>query len=269
MIISDAALKAVAANALRHLLEADQHYKARRYPSATAAAVLSIEESGKLAFLVCNGFMPKAKGSSRHAMHAALFVALVRMYSPDSAWIRDWRKVLHDGNASELTNQQQQTVAAHPELAGFVRRVTAGELMESKARVEAWAAAAVAKEQRDGTSKRWEPLWTTGLQRLRLAATYVDVGESGNVVSEPDMSEAGLPEGLCAGAASVFMLAIALTSYVRKTIDVRHLGGSLPADMTGFDLLRRAFPILDRVATTRPGALGRLARRAQAASRAG
>jgi AbiV family abortive infection protein len=103
MAVTDAALRAVAANATRHLLEADQHYKARRYPSATASAVLSIEESGKLAFLASTGSMPKAKGRARHAMHAALFVALAKLFAADSAWVADWRKMLRDGNTSGLT----------------------------------------------------------------------------------------------------------------------------------------------------------------------
>jgi AbiV family abortive infection protein len=261
MTVTDAALKAVAANALRHLVESDQHYKARRYPSATASAVLSIEESGKLAFLASTGSMPKAKGHVRHALHAALFVALARLFAADSAWIADWRKMLREGNASELTDQQQQAIAANPEFAEFVRRVQAGELSESKARLEAWGAAAVAKEKRDGTFKSWEPLMTTGLQRLRLAATYVDIGESGDAVTGPDLNDAGLPGGLCAGAAGVLVLSLALASYVRETLDVRDLLGSVPDDMTGFDLLRRAFPIFDRVATVRPGAIQRLARR--------
>jgi len=73
MTVSDAALKAVAANSVRHLLEADQHYKARRYPSATASAVLSIEEAGKLSFITAHESVPKEK---RHVAHAMLFVAL-------------------------------------------------------------------------------------------------------------------------------------------------------------------------------------------------
>jgi AbiV family abortive infection protein len=260
--VSDAAFRAVGANAVRHLLEADQHYKAGRYPSATASAVLSIEESGKLAFLVSTGSMPKARGAARHAMHAALFLAVARMFASDSAWVSDWRKMLHEGEL-ELSVQQQQTMAAHPELAAFVRRVHAGELPESKARLEAWALAAVAKEQRDGTFKRWQPLIETGLQRLRLAGTYVEVGESGDVVSAPDLKDATLPEGLCAGAACVVVLALALASNVRETLDVRELMGSVPDDLTGFDLLRRAFPILTRIATIRPGAFQRLGRRSQ------
>jgi hypothetical protein len=174
------------------------------------------------------------------------------------------------GDASELTDKQQQTIATHPELAELVRRVSAGELPESKARLEAWAAAAVAKERRDGTAKNWEPLIATGLQRLRLAATYVDVGESGGVVTEPDLNDATLPEVLCAGAAGLFLFVLALLSYVRKTLDIRELCESVPNDMTGFRLLRRIFPILDRLATIRPGAIERLSRRrASAKSQSG
>lgn len=66
MAVTDAAVRAVGANAARHLLEADQHYKARRYPSATASAVLSIEESGKLTFVAVTGAMPKATGRETH-----------------------------------------------------------------------------------------------------------------------------------------------------------------------------------------------------------
>lgn len=43
MAASDAVLSAIARNALRHLLEADDHFKHQRYASALASAIFSIE----------------------------------------------------------------------------------------------------------------------------------------------------------------------------------------------------------------------------------
>jgi AbiV len=259
---TDAALRAVAANTVRHLLEADQHYKARRYPSATASAVLSIEESGKLAFLAATGSAPKAKGRRRHALHSILFVALLKTFG-SPGW--DWRKILAGGDASELTAQQQQMIVDHPEFSDFVRRVQAGELDDLGERQKEWAAAMTAKEQRDGTIKQWLPLITGGLQELRLAATYVDVGESGDTVRAPDLNDAVMPELLCAGAMGLLLLVLALASSQRETLDVQDLAGSMPDDLTGFDVLRRVFPGLGRVTAARPGAIHRLVRRREQA----
>jgi AbiV len=90
MAISDDALRAVAKNATRHLVEADQHYKAARFPSATASAVLSIEEAGKLSLLATHGFVPKVK---RHAAHAMLFVGLLKALG-SWGWTVEWAKII-------------------------------------------------------------------------------------------------------------------------------------------------------------------------------
>jgi len=141
-------------------------------------------------------------------------------------------------------------------------------LTDSKARLDAWGLAAVAKEQCDGTSKNWNPFTTAGLQRLRLAATYVDVGESGDAVSEPEWNNAELPGILCAAAWGLLLLVLALASKVRETLDVQDVLEPLPDDLTGADLLGRVFPGLGRVARARPGAVQRLVRRVQGKSRA-
>jgi|HubBroStandDraft_1064217.scaffolds.fasta_scaffold285855_1 hypothetical protein len=243
MAVNNAALGAVAANAMRHLIEADQHYKARRYPSATASAVLSIEETGKLAFFMFTGSPPKGKGHAKHAMHTVLFVALLKTVS-SFGWSNDWRQILREGNTPDaaLTAQQKQTIADHPEVADFVRRVRAGELDDSKERLNAWAAAMTAKEQRDGTFKRWLPLITGGLQPLRLRATYVDVADSGDSWSGPDLNDSETPEILCAGALGLLGLMLAGASSIRETLDVRDLIESMPDDLTGLAVLRAAFP---------------------------
>jgi AbiV family abortive infection protein len=82
MAVSEGALKAVAANAVRHLIEADQHYKAGRYPSATVSAAISIEEIGKLGFLAATGSSPKKetrypRGSFHRPHKGALKLAMV------------------------------------------------------------------------------------------------------------------------------------------------------------------------------------------------
>jgi hypothetical protein len=134
MPVSDAALRAIAANAVRHLLEADQHYKAARFPSATASAVLSIEEAGKLSLLVAHGSAPKQK---RHAVHTVLFVALLKTLG-SWGWMSEWRKIIRgEANLADLrlTAQLHQDVATHSEFAKFLGRVQAGELSDSTERV--------------------------------------------------------------------------------------------------------------------------------------
>jgi AbiV family abortive infection protein len=74
--ITDEALWAITKNAVRHLVEANQHHNGGRFASALASAVYSIEETGKLSFLTTHGKSPKAK---RHATHTMLFWALMKM----------------------------------------------------------------------------------------------------------------------------------------------------------------------------------------------
>jgi len=75
---------------VRHLIEADQHDKASRFPSAIASAVLSIEEAGKLSVRTVQEFVPKEK---RHATHAALFIALLNALK-DWNWSAEWATII-------------------------------------------------------------------------------------------------------------------------------------------------------------------------------
>ena len=249
MAVTDAALRAVGANAVRHLLEADQHYKAWRYASATASAALSIEETGKFAIILFTGSPPKAKGHAKHAIHTIVFVAALKTVS-SFGWSSDWRQILREGNApaAVFTPQQQQTIADHPEVADFVRRVQAGELDDSAERLKAWAEAVTAKEQRDGTLKRWLPLFTSGLQPLRLRATYVDVADSGDSWTGPDLDDSDTPKLLCAGALGLLKFMLAGAPTMRKTLDVRDLAESMTGDLTGAEVLRELFPWLGAAA---------------------
>lgn len=237
--VSDAAIKAVSANAARHLLEADLHYKAQRFPSAAASAVLSIEEAGKLNFLTIQGRTPKRR---RHASHAMLFVSLLKAFG-SWRWVAEWTKILRGEAAPaelELTEQQQMDIAEHPELERFVHRIQTGELADSADRLRAWAEAASAKEQRDGTYKTWERLFTDGLQHIRLYATYVDVTESGEVKREPAAIDDDFARLLCTGAAAFLALAILLAAQGRTCIELRGLFRDFPDDLTGWVVLKGA-----------------------------
>jgi hypothetical protein len=236
--ISDAALKAVAANAFRHLLEADQHYKAARFPSAIASAVLSIEEAGKLSFLGTLGHAPKEK---RHATHAILFVGLLKALGSWS-WTAEWVKFYMSGaNPADagLSAQQQQDVAAHPELAEFVRRLQAGELVDSTERVNVFAAATVEKEKREGTHQHWESLFAKGLQTLRQKATYVDVTPTGDVQTDPNTLDESDAKFLCTGAVAFVILALMLAKYQRKSLQLENLFTDVPDDLTGFEAVHK------------------------------
>lgn len=246
--VSDAVIQAVSTNAARHLLEADQHYRAGRFPSSVASAVLSIEEAGKLTLLTIQGWTPKRK---RHASHAMLFVALLKGVG-SWRWIAEWTEILR-GEAPlaelKLTEQQQRDVAAHPELEEFVRRIQVGEFANSAERIHAWAEAVAAKEDRDGTFKTWERLFTDGLQDIRLYATYVDVSESGDLKRDPSAIDEGLAKFICTGAVAFLVLALLLAAQARKCIELRHLLKDFPDDLSGWrvlsDALIQIFPSLE------------------------
>ncbi len=177
MSVTDEALWAVAKNAARHLIEANQHYRGTRFASAVASAVYAIEETGKMSYLVTWGESPKSK---RHAAHTMLFFALLKVVENwKSNW--EWVQILRSGLAPDavLTEQQQRTMAAHPEYAEIVEQLRAGKLSTLEERTQAFASAMVTKEERDGTTEKWKPLFEKGLQQQRLRATYVDITESG------------------------------------------------------------------------------------------
>ncbi len=249
--VSDAAIRAVAENAARHLLEADQHYKAKRFSSATASAVLSIEEAGKLLHIMIQGRAPK---KNRHASHAAFFIGLLKVVG-SWQWSAEWSKFLQ-GTAvgfadTELTDQQQMDVAEHPELEQFLRRLRAGELADSAERVRAWAEAVTAKEKRDGTYKTWERLFSRGLQETRLYATYVNVSDSGDLARDPRAIDDDFAKFICTGAVAFVFLTFLLAAHHRKCIVLRDLLKEFPEDLTGWvalkDALIQSFPALESI----------------------
>lgn len=235
--VPDATLKAVATNVVRHLCEADQHYKAARFASATSSAVLCIEEAGKLAFLLTQGSVPKR--GDKHVWNSILFIALA---SSIGSWgcISEWRTILRceeDPTKLDLTSQQQQAVADHSEVAEFVRRVQGGELPERQARLEAFGVAFAAKEVREGKMTLWEPYIKRGLQLLRLKATYADVAADGTV-SDPATIDPSIAEGLCIGATCFMSFIIVLVRAARPSIDVTDLG-EISDDVIGMDTVRQ------------------------------
>ena len=243
MAVSDAALRAIAANAVRHLIEADRHYKCGRYPSATASAVLSIEEAGKMGFLVAHGSAPKQK---RHAAHAMMFVALLAVFQT-WGWAFEWRAILRGEEGAsdlDLTDQQQKDVADHPEFADFVRRVQTGGFADLTERRAVWAAAVTAKQQREGALSRWEPFFTQGLQSIRLKATYVDVSAGGDSWTDPNTFDNDFAKFMCTGGVGFLIVMLMVAVYTRKSLEVGDLLESVPDDVTGMDMLRKLFPSL-------------------------
>lgn len=233
-VVSDAALQAVAANALRHLLEADEHYKAERFAGAVASAVLSIEEAGKLSLITVQGSAPREK---KHATHAIIFLVLLKGIE-SWGWTAEWAKLYMTGaNPAEvgLTAQQRRDVATHPELAEFVRRLQTGELADSTERLNAFAAATVEKEKRDGTFEPWQSIFARGLQGLRLKATYVDVTATGDVQSDPSSLNDTDAKFWCTGALAFLILALMLAAYQRKSLAFQDLLTKLPDDITGWE----------------------------------
>jgi hypothetical protein len=236
--VSDATLKAIAANAFRHLLEADQHYKAGRFPGAIVSAVLSIEEAGKLSLIVAHGSAPKEK---RHAAHAMLFLGLLKALG-SWGWTAEWVKFYMSGTNPaelELTAQQQQDLATHPELAEFVRRLQAGELADPTERLNTFSAATIAKEKRDGTYEPWESLFAQGLQTLRLKATYVDVSPAGDVLTDPNTLDESDAKFWCTGAVAFVIVALLVAKHQRKSLGLTSVVTNVPDDLTGFEVVHK------------------------------
>lgn len=230
MAVTDEAVWAVAKNAARHLVEANQHYSGKRFASAVASAVYAVEETGKLSFLVTGGESPKKK---RHVAHTILFVAFARIIG-NWNWTREWAGILRSGLAPDvvLTEQQQCTMAEHPEFAAIVEQLRAGNLSTLEERTQAFASAMVPKEERDGTTEKWKPLFEQGLQRVRLRATYVDITESGfNGPGTIDPDEANL---LCCLALALLVLVVLVAVLAgplkNYEAEIEHL---LPDDLIG------------------------------------
>ena len=208
--VSPTALIAVAKNAARHLIEANQHYIGERYPSAVCSAVFAIEEAGKFTILSNGGQKPKS--NQRHASHAMMFYGLSRVLE-DWQWSMEWQPILRKGWTSDvmLTERQQKMIAEHPEFADFVRRVQSGEISTPDERVQAFAAASLAKDNRDGTSARWQPVADQGLNQIRIRATYVDVTETGFTSPNVSSSEAN---GICWTALALLTVAVLTAVHV-------------------------------------------------------
>jgi hypothetical protein len=252
MAVTDEAVWAVAKNAARHLVEANQHYNAKRFASAVASAVLAIEEAGKMSHLISFGESPKSK---RHVAHTILFVALVKILA-NWNWTREWAVILRDGLSPDavLTEQQQRTVAEHPEYAAIVEQLRAGELSTVEERAQAFASAMVAKEERDGTTEKWKPLFEQGLQRLRLRATYVDITDSG--FNSPETTDPDEASVLCwlAFAMLWLMVAMAVVAGSLKNYKVE-IGQLLPDDLIGSADITRFILFLQNAGATSSGSV--------------
>jgi hypothetical protein len=243
MPVTDEALWAVAKNAARHLIEANQHHGAKRFASAVPSAVYAIEETGKMAYLHTWGESPKSK---RHATHTMLFFALLKAAS-SWKWTWEWARILRGGLTPDvvLTEQQLRTMAEHPEYAAIVEQLRAGKLSTLEERTQAFAAAMVAKEERDGTTAEWKPRFEKGLQNERLRATYVDITESG--FSSPEAINADQASALCwlANAMLWLILVLALFGGRLKSYggEIEHL---LPDDLIGAADLARILEALQK-----------------------
>jgi hypothetical protein len=206
MAVTNEAVWAVAKNAARHLIEANQHYKGQRFASALVSAVYAVEETGKMSFLITRGESPKSK---RHAAHSIVFFALAKIIT-DWKWTWEWARILRGGLTPDivLSDQQQRTMAEHPEYAEIVQQLRAGKLSTLEERTKAFTAAMVAKEERDGTTAQWKPLFEQGLQQDRLLATYVDVTEFG--FNNPETTDPDKASALCWLALALLILVVAM-----------------------------------------------------------
>jgi hypothetical protein len=251
MPVTDEALWAVAKNAARHLIEANQHYSGKRFASAVASAAYAIEESGKMSYLVTWGETPKSK---RHAAHSMLFVALAKAIT-EWKWTWEWAQILRNGLAADavLTEQQQRTMAEHPEFAEVVEQLRAGKLSTPEERIQALAQAMVTKEQRDGTAEKWKPLFEKGLQQQRLRATYVDITESG--FSSPETIGPDEASTLCWLAFAMLWLILAMVlvggRLQNHKAEIEHL---LPEDLIGSADINRFLLALQSASVASSGA---------------
>jgi hypothetical protein len=203
--VSTPALWAVVRNAIRHLTEADVHYKNSRYPSALASAVLSIEEAGKA--ITCMAHGKDIESGNRHVIHQMPFVAVVTVLMKLQT-VAKWQSILKNGLApdADVPIEVQQIVDKHPEFASFITDLRAGRLSGQQQRLEAWARARVAEETRNGTLDEWQkPILGGVLHELRLKSIYVDIGKDGEVVSAPNAIDEDTAKSVCVSALAFIM----------------------------------------------------------------
>jgi hypothetical protein len=240
--ISDAALCAVARNSIRHLVEADEHFKKQRFASALASAVFSIEECGKLYFVALTG-----KGNQPHKMKQIFFVAMLKVFMGLGS-LSQWRTMLKEGLTADavLSEEQLKNIAEHPEIGAFVEALRAGQLTNPQERLNAFAHAMTQKEQRDGTTARWMPLFEGALHKLRMLATYVDIADSGEPISDPSVIEASNAEFLCAGALGLLTISFGLMWERLSSLTDEFKQLTLTDDLTGRDTVEKVGqPFLD------------------------
>lgn len=228
-IPTPATLIAVAKNAARHLIEANQHHSGQRYASAVTSAIFAIEEAGKLSILTIGGKLPKS--NKRHATHAILYYAFLRL-AEDWQWTMEWQPILRNGwtPCVVLTERQQTMMTEHPEFAEFVRRLQAGELSTVEERTQALVAATVAKNDRDGTNERWKPITEQGLNQRRIRATYVDVTEMG--FTSPETTSSDEASAICWVAYGLLLLTLMIAVHVGPLEDYKlEVAKMLPDDV--------------------------------------
>jgi hypothetical protein len=251
MAVTDEALWAVAKNSYRNLIEANQHYSAKRFASALASAVYAIEEAGKMTFLATHGVSPKA---NRHAAHTMLFFALVKAITNWKS-TTEWARILREGLASDavLSEQQQRTMVEHPEYAAIVEQLRAGKLSTLEERIKAFTAAIVAREERDGTTAQWKPRFEKGLQQERLLATYVDVTEFG--FNNPELTDPDKASAMCWAAFVMLWLVLAMAFVDGRLNNYKaEVGEMWPDDLIGAADLARILQVLQDASAKSSGA---------------
>lgn len=248
MTASDAALRAVAANAARHLSEANQHLEAGRFPSATASAILAAEELGKFVLHISSGsILPLPK--KLHAANARLIVTHLHVFE-GAGWVAAWGRLRDEDLPIEaLDPKHVQRMKEHPEYSDFLRRVAGGELVGPEERRNAWNAATAAKMTREvsgwatgnvSISASTRVLLTEGLQRLRLKATYVDVDSAGDALSDPGSLSEDVPRGLCLAVTELFSAICKMVSMQRPSLSLSDIENSLRADPGSVDVYTRS-----------------------------
>ena len=241
MVVSDSALRAVAANAARHLIEGEQHLRAGRYPSAVASAILSAEETGKIAVLL-SGDAPK---KHKHAIHGFFVMSMLSWLEGHNARAA-WAKLIDKSTpVQSLSPEDLEVIRREPEHAELIRRVESGEFKDAEQQRAAWAKAAAAKITREysdalagraNVSESRTELFTKGLQRLRLKATYVDVNSSGDL-SDPNSLTEDVAKGLCLVAGFTFASIAAIIGRHRPGLSFADLMTGISTELVAVETL--------------------------------